>query len=287
MKRSIKVREQELIDKLNSRYNIAIDPALEGSDKTEVVRWDNHGPVQFEGQDTETTIVKEENELPEEKFKETPDTPPASWDKDIPDRPEHEVDVNLDPMKNVDDEEKKRFETWGPCSFEDIYRDSVQDAIDSRKGIETNVDMKPMVEDIAYKRYMSNPTNLRALKRALADVDKPAAEGTRLRPQDNTINVDLPFPGEVKTYEEVNHPQHYNNYDVEVIDMMERVFGKEATITFCKLNAFKYRMRAGTKPNQSAEKDLNKEKWYLDKAQELRNKLAHEFPHVFGTDVKP
>ncbi len=157
MKRSIKVREQELIDKLNSRFDIAVDPALEGSDKTEVIRWDNHGPVQFEEEDTKTTIVKEE-----------PDTKDESNTNDT-----------------------------------------------------------------------TNPTT---------------SEGTRLRPH----------------YEEINHPLHYNNYDVEVIDMMERIFGTEATATFCKLNAFKYRMRAGTKPNQSADKDLNKEQWYLNKMKELQ-----------------
>ena len=73
-------------------------------------------------------------------------------------------------------------------------------------------------------------------------------------------------------YEEVNHPLHYNAYDVEVIDMMEKVFGKEETAIFCKLNAFKYRMRAGNKPGQSADKDLNKERWYLQKKKELTTK---------------
>lgn len=72
------------------------------------------------------------------------------------------------------------------------------------------------------------------------------------------------------TYEYVNHPKHYNNYDVEVIDMMEKIFGKEETAIFCKLSAFKYRMRAGTKPGQSVEKDLKKEQWYLDKKKELK-----------------
>lgn len=72
-------------------------------------------------------------------------------------------------------------------------------------------------------------------------------------------------------YEYVNHPKHYNNYDIEVIDMMEKVFGREATISFCTLNAFKYRMRAGTKPNISADQDLKKEQWYLNKAKELKN----------------
>ena len=74
-------------------------------------------------------------------------------------------------------------------------------------------------------------------------------------------------------YEEVNHPDHYNQYDVEVIDMMERIFGKAETAIFCKLNAFKYRQRMGNKPGQSFLKDLAKEKWYLAKKKELEKKL--------------
>ena len=61
-------------------------------------------------------------------------------------------------------------------------------------------------------------------------------------------------------YEEVNHPNHYNVYDVEVVEMMERIFGIEETMSWCKLNAFKYRMRAGEKPTSTVEKDLKKEK---------------------------
>ena len=62
--------------------------------------------------------------------------------------------------------------------------------------------------------------------------------------------------------EQVNHPRHYNNYDVEVLDMMRRIWGEEAVQTFCKLNAFKYRMRAGLK--HDIEEDLKKERWYLN-----------------------
>ena len=32
-----------------------------------------------------------------------------------------------------------------------------------------------------------------------------------------------------KHYEHVNHPTHYNAYSVEVIDMMERIYGAEST----------------------------------------------------------
>ena len=66
---------------------------------------------------------------------------------------------------------------------------------------------------------------------------------------------------------EINHPKHYNQYPVEVIDMMIRIWGEEATRTFCILNAFKYRMRVGHKDD--AQSDLAKEQWYLDKAEEL------------------
>lgn len=152
------------------------------------------------------------------------------------------------------------------------YEDNPEDREASRAAVNANgmeVPFGKLVE-IEKQRILKkyNPAFIAALKELL----RADNEGTRPRTQDNTINVDLPFPGEVKTYEEVNHPKHYNNYDVEVIDMMERVFGKEETATFCKLNAFKYRMRAGTKPGQPSGKDLDKERWYLDKAQELGQK---------------
>lgn len=74
---------------------------------------------------------------------------------------------------------------------------------------------------------------------------------------------------EQKIKEAVQHPAHYNQYDVEVLTMMERIWGKEEVKTFCKLNAFKYRMRAGYKDD--VETDLQKEKFYLEYLEELRN----------------
>ena len=75
-----------------------------------------------------------------------------------------------------------------------------------------------------------------------------------------------------KEYEHVEHPAHYNNYSVEVIDMIEQIYGREATAMWCEMTAFKYRMRVGTKPDNSIEQDLKKEKWYLDHAKKLRGK---------------
>lgn len=65
----------------------------------------------------------------------------------------------------------------------------------------------------------------------------------------------------------VNHPTHYNREGaLECIDEMVLVFGKEATMNFCLLNAWKYRYRAADK---NGEEDLKKSDWYLKKVKEL------------------
>ena len=63
------------------------------------------------------------------------------------------------------------------------------------------------------------------------------------------------------------NPAHYKKYDVETIDMMISIWGVKETISYCIMTAFKYRMRLGHKDDLKQE--LNKEKWYLDKAKEL------------------
>lgn len=73
-------------------------------------------------------------------------------------------------------------------------------------------------------------------------------------------------------YEMVNHPAHYNNYDKEVIDIIERVWGTYLAAMWCEITAFKYRMRMGTKPTSSISEDLEKETWYLKKMRELKEK---------------
>jgi hypothetical protein len=82
-------------------------------------------------------------------------------------------------------------------------------------------------------------------------------------------------------YEMVNSPSHYNSYSIEVIDMMVKIWGVEKTITFCEMNAFKYRMRMGTKPGNSTDQDLEKEFWYLKKANELKQTLRQNGNTLF------
>ena len=74
-------------------------------------------------------------------------------------------------------------------------------------------------------------------------------------------------PGE----EMVNHPSHYQKDGKECIDVMLEDFGPDAVIAFCKLNAFKYRWRAGMKEGNTAEPDEAKAQWYEKKAEELEN----------------
>jgi hypothetical protein len=71
-------------------------------------------------------------------------------------------------------------------------------------------------------------------------------------------------------YDHVN-PPHYKNYSVEVIDMMRAIYGDTKTAIYCELAAFKYRQRLGLKPDNPIEQDLAKEKWYLEKARELKH----------------
>lgn len=82
--------------------------------------------------------------------------------------------------------------------------------------------------------------------------------------------------GKDSAYEMVNHPTHYNQYDIEVIDMIIRIWGPEAAALWCDITAFKYRMRMGTKPDNSIEQDIKKEQWYLNKSKEIRDNLINK-----------
>lgn len=85
--------------------------------------------------------------------------------------------------------------------------------------------------------------------------------------------------------EKVHSPSHYNQYDIEAIDMMERIWGTEQALIFCKLNAFKYRLRLGLKDDIN--QDFEKEQWYLRRMNELKEKLGNQelddlFPEKFA-----
>lgn len=72
------------------------------------------------------------------------------------------------------------------------------------------------------------------------------------------------------SYDYIN-PSHYKKGDMEVWQMMVKLYGVEAYILHCRMCAFKYRMRLGDKPGQPIEQDLKKAKWYEDMANDLTN----------------
>lgn len=75
-----------------------------------------------------------------------------------------------------------------------------------------------------------------------------------------------------KEYDHVSAP-HYRQSPIEAIDIFEKVYGAEMTAMWCEITALKYRLRLGHKPTSLVEDDLKKEKWYLDKREELLNKI--------------
>lgn len=76
-----------------------------------------------------------------------------------------------------------------------------------------------------------------------------------------------------ENYEYVNHPDHYNKWSYEVIDMIEKIYGTEKAADWCEITAFKYATRMGFKPTDNVLQDLEKRNWYLKKAKELRDKI--------------
>lgn len=64
----------------------------------------------------------------------------------------------------------------------------------------------------------------------------------------------------------VNEPPHYKQGNMETIDEMVLIFGKETVAHFCLCNAWKYRARALYK---NKEEDMLKSHWYINKYKEL------------------
>lgn len=63
------------------------------------------------------------------------------------------------------------------------------------------------------------------------------------------------------------NPNHYkSSTSLECIEAMEIIFGINAVIDFCVCNAWKYIWRW---KNKNGAEDLDKAKWYIDRAQTL------------------
>lgn len=80
-----------------------------------------------------------------------------------------------------------------------------------------------------------------------------------------------------KEIDKVNHPSHYQKDGKECIEVMLELYGIQAVINFCELNAFKYKWRAGLKTGESAEVDLKKAQWYADYRENLINNTIKNY----------
>lgn len=68
----------------------------------------------------------------------------------------------------------------------------------------------------------------------------------------------------------VNHPSHYTDGKIEVIDFIE-----DKKLGFCRGNAIKYISRAGKKDPTKEVEDLKKAKWYIERRiKELKEGIA-------------
>lgn len=65
---------------------------------------------------------------------------------------------------------------------------------------------------------------------------------------------------EIKKNDIVNHPSHYTDGKIEVIDYIE-----DKQLGFCLGNAIKYISRAGKKYKDKEVEDLKKAIWYIER----------------------
>ena len=68
-------------------------------------------------------------------------------------------------------------------------------------------------------------------------------------------------------HDNVNHPSHYTNGNIEVIDFIE-----DKNLSYHLDNAVKYISWAGKKDPEKTTEDLQKAVWYLNRYIELLNK---------------
>lgn len=88
-----------------------------------------------------------------------------------------------------------------------------------------------------------------------------------LPPQEDPILS--PFSGSIDAYDPaskgeptvIDHPDYYNQGNIEVIDFIE----DQAHLGFCRQTAIKYICRSGKKDGSSKEHDLRKAIYYLER----------------------
>lgn len=70
-------------------------------------------------------------------------------------------------------------------------------------------------------------------------------------------------------HDPVNHPSHYTDGKIEVIDFID-----DKKLSYCLGNAVKYIARAGKKDPSKTIEDLQKAAWYINHEIEKRQEAA-------------
>lgn len=156
-----------------------------------------------------------------------------------------------------------------------IFKDLSPEAMEKLKNV-----ISPVANSIL-ERFDQTVNSLKDNEDCRKTVNSEVSESASLTDYGKKILEAGKRAGKIATgkdaeYEMVNHPTHYNQYDIEVIDMIIKIWGPEAAALWCDITAFKYRMRMGTKPDNSIEQDIKKEQWYLNKSKEIRENLINK-----------
>ena len=130
-----------------------------------------------------------------------------------------------------------------------------------------------------FEKYMQDHPNcsLEQFKELLSDLC-PSTVGIMDDPEGDCISfgcvkcwlrqIPSTEPSTEPVTSAVDHPKHYRREGgMECIDEMLLIFGVEATMHFCLLNAWKYRYRSADK---NGEEDMAKSGWYIAKYAELK-----------------
>lgn len=178
-------------------------------------------------------------------------------------------------IKNNAQADKIGYANAGPSPVWDnnimVFKDLSTEAMERLKNV-----ILPKAESIL-KGFCNLENTLKDNKDCCKTINSEISNSASLTDYGKKISEDGKIAtGKDTAYEMVNHPSHYNQYDIEVIDMIIKIWGPEAAALWCDITAFKYRMRMGTKPDNSIEQDIKKEQWYLNKSKEIRENLINK-----------
>lgn len=174
-------------------------------------------------------------------------------------------------LLNLDDymREETTFNTIMSLSDDLGSLSNVYNIIPNDKPADSEININDILDDIALEVVEwyahINDDDIENLAEDIME------KNNKIEPVDMTLDI-TKDKEKLETYNFVDHPTHYNTYDIEVIEMMRRIWGDEKVADWCEITAFKYRMRVGSKPDNPIKQDLEKEQWYIAKAKELRNK---------------